>query len=95
MPSIKIFTNVDIDAPKEAVWDVLIDFPSYSEWNPSRIDPTLTMTEVADTLSTKTTRRPPSFTWVFQILFHTWASWTRCNRPKKKSPDVAGLCRAL
>jgi len=35
MPSIVIDTNVDIDAPKEAVWDVLIDFPSYSEWNPS------------------------------------------------------------
>ena len=34
MPSFMIDTNVDIDAPKEAVWDVLIDFPSYSEWNP-------------------------------------------------------------
>jgi hypothetical protein len=35
MPSITIDTNVDIDAPKEAVWDVLVDFPKYGEWNPS------------------------------------------------------------
>jgi hypothetical protein len=41
MPSIMIDTNVDIDAPKEAVWGVLIDVPRYSEWNPSmRIDGT-------------------------------------------------------
>ena len=31
MPSIMIDTNVDIDAPKEAVWDVLIDFPRLND----------------------------------------------------------------
>ena len=42
MHSIMIDTNVDIDAPREAVWDVLVDFPSYGEWNPSmRIEGTL------------------------------------------------------
>ena len=33
---------------------------------------------------------------MFQNLFHTWASWTRCKRRKKKSPDVVwALCSAL
>jgi hypothetical protein len=26
--------EVDIDAPPDPVWEVLTDFPSYSEWNP-------------------------------------------------------------
>ncbi|MFD1512961.1 SRPBCC domain-containing protein [Halomarina rubra] len=29
-----IETHVDIDAPPEAVWDVLMDVDSYGEWNP-------------------------------------------------------------
>ena len=33
MPSITIDTNVDINASRGAVWDVLTDFASYSEWN--------------------------------------------------------------
>ena len=35
MPSLTIDTTVDIDASREAVWDVLTDFARYSEWNPS------------------------------------------------------------
>jgi hypothetical protein len=39
MPSLTIETTVDIDAGKDAVWDVLTDFAGYSEWNPvMRID---------------------------------------------------------
>ena len=34
MPSLTIDTTVDIDAGKDAVWDVLTDFASYKEWNP-------------------------------------------------------------
>mgnify|MGYP005820655651 CR=1 FL=1 len=30
----EIRTEVQIDAPREAVWDVLADFASYPEWNP-------------------------------------------------------------
>ena len=33
MPSLTIDTTVDIDATRDAVWDVLTDFASYSEWN--------------------------------------------------------------
>jgi hypothetical protein len=29
-----IETFTDIDAPPEAVWEVITDFPRYSEWNP-------------------------------------------------------------
>jgi hypothetical protein len=32
--SITINTTVDIDAPKQRVWDVLTDFAAYREWNP-------------------------------------------------------------
>ena len=33
-----IVTSVDVDAPAETVWDVLVDFEAYPEWNPrSRI----------------------------------------------------------
>ena len=35
MPSLTIDTTVDIDASRDAVWDVLTDFASYSEWSPS------------------------------------------------------------
>jgi hypothetical protein len=30
----EIETTVEIDAPPAAVWRVLIDFPSYGDWNP-------------------------------------------------------------
>ncbi|KAF8468121.1 hypothetical protein DFH94DRAFT_777227 [Russula ochroleuca] len=29
-----IRSSISIDAPKERVWDVLLDFASYKEWNP-------------------------------------------------------------
>lgn len=29
-----IDTHIDIDAPPEKVWDVLVDFPRWAEWNP-------------------------------------------------------------
>ena len=32
--SITIDTTVDIDASKQAVWDILTDFAAYGEWNP-------------------------------------------------------------
>jgi len=31
----RIATAVDIDAPAAAIWRVLVDFPTYPEWNPS------------------------------------------------------------
>jgi hypothetical protein len=34
MPSFTIDTTVNINASKDAVWDVLTDFASYDEWNP-------------------------------------------------------------
>lgn len=30
----KIQTSIDIDAPPARVWEVLLDFPKYGEWNP-------------------------------------------------------------
>ena len=30
----RIATAIDIDAPADAVWRVLVDFPAYPEWNP-------------------------------------------------------------
>jgi hypothetical protein len=33
--SITISTTVDIDAPRNLVWDVLTDFAAYRDWNPS------------------------------------------------------------
>jgi hypothetical protein len=35
MPSVTIDTNVDIDADRAAVWEVLTDFASYGEWSPA------------------------------------------------------------
>jgi hypothetical protein len=32
--SITVNTTIDIDAPKQLVWDVLTDFATYHEWNP-------------------------------------------------------------
>jgi hypothetical protein len=32
--SATITTTIDIDADRQAVWDVLTDFPAYPEWNP-------------------------------------------------------------
>ena len=34
MPSFTVETSVDINAGRDAVWDVLTDFASYKEWNP-------------------------------------------------------------
>ena len=34
MPNRAIDTTVDINADRDAVWDVLTDFASYKEWNP-------------------------------------------------------------
>ncbi|MBS1116012.1 MAG: hypothetical protein H6Q87_396, partial [candidate division NC10 bacterium] len=30
----RISTSIDIAAPVERVWAVLMDFPAYSRWNP-------------------------------------------------------------
>ena len=29
--------TVQINAPAAFVWDVLVDYPSYPEWNPTRL----------------------------------------------------------
>ncbi len=38
MPDITIDTNVEINASRADVWNVLIDFPNCSQWNPFRIE---------------------------------------------------------
>jgi hypothetical protein len=30
----RISAAIEIDAPPERVWEVLVDFPAYSQWNP-------------------------------------------------------------
>lgn len=30
----EITTSIDIDAPPDRVWDALLDFPAYIDWNP-------------------------------------------------------------
>ena len=46
-----IKTEVDINASKEAIWDVLVDFPRYGEWsNFSRVEGTA---QVGERLSMK------------------------------------------
>ena len=42
MGSITITSTIDIDAGRQAVWDVLTDFAAYGDWNPfmDRIDGT-------------------------------------------------------
>ena len=30
----RIATVIDIDAPAEAIWRVLVNFPAYPDWNP-------------------------------------------------------------
>jgi hypothetical protein len=35
MPSVTIDTTVDINAGRNAVWDVLTDFATYNDWNPT------------------------------------------------------------
>lgn len=39
--------TVEIDAPATLVWDVLVDYPSYPEWNPYTVAVETTL-EVGD-----------------------------------------------
>ena len=32
--AMKIRTEIEISAPPERVWEVLVDFPGYAGWNP-------------------------------------------------------------
>lgn len=32
--SATVSTTIDVEATPQAVWDVLVDFPAYPEWNP-------------------------------------------------------------
>ena len=34
IPTKYIETQIDINAPPEVVWKILVDTPNYSEWNP-------------------------------------------------------------
>lgn len=42
-----IAATIDIDAPRERVWSILVDIPRYAEWNPftPRIETTLKIGE--------------------------------------------------
>ncbi|KAA1470125.1 hypothetical protein DENSPDRAFT_835847 [Dentipellis sp. KUC8613] len=31
---VAISDSIDIDAPRQRVWEILLDFPAYGEWNP-------------------------------------------------------------
>ncbi len=31
---LELRTEIEIDAPQQLVWDILVDFPSYPAWNP-------------------------------------------------------------
>lgn len=37
IPEKKIFTSIDIDAPSDLVWNMLIDNKRYPEWNPYHV----------------------------------------------------------
>jgi len=41
--SFEIRNAVDIDAPADVVWRVLIDFSSYGEWNPFQVECSTTL----------------------------------------------------
>ena len=51
--NVVVGTTIEIDADPQAVWDVLIDFAAYGEWNPF-------MDSIAGTtqLGNKTSRVP-------------------------------------
>lgn len=60
-----IATEIEIDAPRARVWDILVDLPRYPEWNPftPRIEASLKVGEpvilhVAMKLGAKTMRQP-------------------------------------
>jgi len=33
-----LVTEIDIDAPRPRVWQILVDLPAYAEWNPFIVD---------------------------------------------------------
>ncbi|MEE2733333.1 MAG: SRPBCC domain-containing protein [Pseudomonadota bacterium] len=37
LPEKKIYTNIDINAPAEQVWAILVDNSAYAEWNPYHV----------------------------------------------------------
>lgn len=43
MTSVVTSVTVEIDAPAAFVWDVLVDYPRYPEWNPYTIAATTTL----------------------------------------------------
>lgn len=49
MPYAAISAEVDIDAPAERVWDILVDLDRYPEWNPftTKVESTLRVGERA------------------------------------------------
>lgn len=44
LPEKKIHTAIDIDAPAERVWDILLDNTTYPDWNPYHVAVTGTLT---------------------------------------------------
>jgi hypothetical protein len=35
---VRVHTEIEIDAPKEVVWEIITDFARYGEWNPVMLD---------------------------------------------------------
>lgn len=58
----EIVTTIEIDAPPQAVWDVLTDFDKYDEWNPTlEADGTPAEGERLSIVLTLPDRKPQAF----------------------------------
>jgi hypothetical protein len=60
-------TYVDIDAPPQQVWDVLVDFPAWPDWNPfiPKVDGSLEVGQTLHITVTPPGRKPSRFPPVF------------------------------
>ncbi|MFB6194497.1 MAG: SRPBCC family protein [Halobaculum sp.] len=58
----EIVTTVDIDAPPQAVWEVLTDFESFAQWNPTmEVSGAAVEGERLDVVLTLPDRKPQAF----------------------------------
>ena len=55
IPEKNIHTSIDINAPRDKVWSILVDNPAYPEWNPYhvKVDGTMTIGEQLDVVINK------------------------------------------